>query len=110
MSEFLFVYRGGRRPESPEQGQQIMQKWVTWLKSLAESGNLKDGGHPLDYTGNVVRARNSVTDGPYAESKDLVGGYSIVEARDLAHATELSFGCPTFESGGFVEVRPIMKM
>ena len=49
-----------------------------------------------------------MTDGPYAE-KDLVGGFSMVEAKDIAHAVELSLGCPIFETGGAVEVRPVMR-
>jgi hypothetical protein len=56
------------------------------------------------------KQKKTVTDGPYAEAKDLVGGYTLVEAKDLAHAAELSMGCPIFERGGFVEVRPVMKM
>jgi len=51
-----------------------------------------------------------VTDGPFAEAKDLVGGYTLIEAKDLAEAAELSKGCPIFERNGFVEVRPVMKM
>ena len=111
MSEFLYVYRGGVRAQSsPEQMQQIMQKWMTWMQGLAEKGHLKDRGHPLEQEGKVVSANGkSVTDGPYAE-KDLVGGYSLIEARDLAQATELSKGCPILERGGCVEVRAIMKM
>ena len=50
------------------------------------------------------------TDGPYTEAKDLVGGYTIVEAKDIDQAVELSRGCPIFEGGGSVEVRPVMKM
>jgi hypothetical protein len=51
-----------------------------------------------------------VTDGPFAEAKDVVGGYTLVEARDLEHAVELSKGCPIFEREGAVEVRPVMKI
>ena len=111
MSEFLYVYRGGQRPTgSPEQMQQMMQKWMAWMKKLGETGNLKEPGHPLDAGGKVVSgAQKNVTDGPYAE-KDVVGGFSIVEARDLDHAVELSRGCPIFERGGAVEVRPIAKI
>ena len=111
MSEYLFVYRGGNRSAlSPEQMQQVMQKWMTWMQGLAEKGHLKDRGHPLDTAGKLVSGRSkSVTDGPYAE-KDLVGGYSLIEARDLAQAAELSKGCPIFERDGSVEVRPIMQM
>jgi hypothetical protein len=110
MNDFLFLYRGGKRPESPAQGQQVMQKWMDWLKDLGAKGHLKDPGHPLEQTGKVVRSRTAITDGPFAEAKDLVGGYSLVLADDLAQAVEISKGCPIFDAGGLVEVRPIMKM
>ncbi len=111
MSEFVYIYRGGTRPTSPEQGEQLMQKWVTWLKELGAKGHVKDQGQPLDATGKVVSGKQkTITDGPYAESKAVVGGYSLVVAKDLAHAAELSKGCPIFELGGFVEVRPVMQM
>jgi hypothetical protein len=111
MSEFLYLYRGGQRPtSSPEQMQQMMQKWLAWMKQLGDQGRLKEPGHPLDSTGRVVTGKQkTVTDGPYAE-KDIVGGYSIVEARDFGHAVELSHGCPIFEIGGTVEIRPVMKI
>jgi len=111
MSEFLYIYRGGMRDfrkQSPEEMQQVMQKWMTWMQGLAEKGHLKDRGHPLEPDGKLVSGKN-VTDGPYAE-KDLVGGFSLVEAKDLAQAAELSKGCPILERGGAVEVRPIMQM
>jgi hypothetical protein len=110
MSEFLFLYRGGERPESPAQMQANMQRWMAWMEKLGASGNLKDRGQPLDAGGKTVKGKQkSVTDGPYAE-KDVVGGFSIVEAKDIAHAVELSLGCPIFETGGAVEVRPVMTM
>jgi hypothetical protein len=111
MSEFLYVYRGGDRAAlSADQMQQVMQKWVTWMQGLAEKGHLKDLGHPLEAAGKLVRGRSkNVTDGPYAE-KDLVGGFSLIEARDLAQAAELSKGCPILERDGSVEIRPIMQM
>jgi hypothetical protein len=111
MSEFVFLYRGGERADSPEQSEREMQRWVAWMKELGEKGHLKERGQPLERTGKVVRGKPKVvTDGPYAESKDLVGGYTLVEAKDLSHAAELSKGCPIFESGGLVEVRPVMEM
>jgi len=112
MSEFLYVYRGGIDPSSrsPEEMQRVMQKWMTWMQGLAEKGHLKDRGNPLERQGKLVSGTSkTVTDGPYAE-KDLVGGYSLIEARDLAQAAELSKGCPILENGGAVEVRPIMQM
>jgi len=112
MNEFLFLYRGGERGnESLAQMQQEMQRWMTWLGKLRESGNVKDTGQPLERgAGKVVKGKTrAVTDGPYAE-KDVVGGYTLVQAKDLAHAVELSLGCPIFEFGGVVEVRPVMKM
>ena len=67
-------------------------------------------GEPLDRTGKVLTGKQKViTDGPY-EAKDLVGGYLVVAAENLDHATELAKGCPIFETNGIVEVRPVMKM
>lgn len=111
MSEYLFLYRGGSRPESPAEGEQVMQKWISWMQDLETKGHLKDRGQPLEGEGKVVRGKQrSITDGPYAESKDIVGGYTLIEAKDLAHAAELAGGCPIFDREGLVEVRPVMKM
>lgn len=112
MSEFVYLYRGGRRPESAAEGEQVMQKWSTWLQDLAAKGHIKDQGQPLAPEGKVVRGKGAgaVTDGPYPESKDLVGGYTLVEAKDLGQAADLADGCPILEAGGLVEVRPVMQM
>jgi hypothetical protein len=110
MSEFVFLYRGGVRPDSPDLMQQMIQKWMTWLKDLGAKGHLRDPGRALELTGKLVRGRQkSVTDGPYAETKDIVAGYSVVQAKDIAEAVEFSLGCPIFDTGGIVEVRPVMK-
>ncbi|HEX4446054.1 MAG TPA: YciI family protein [Polyangiaceae bacterium] len=112
MNDFVYLYRGGNSTGTPEQMQKQMERWGTWLKELGAKGHLKDMGHPLEAGGTIVKgkAKGAVTDGPFAEAKDLIGGYSLVQATDLAQAAELSKGCPIFEVGGVVEVRPIMKM
>jgi hypothetical protein len=116
VSRFLYLYRSTEAARqdamgTPERAQQNMQRWVAWMGELDAKGHLADRGQPLDRGGKVVRGqRKTVTDGPYTEAKDLVGGFSIVEARDLDQAVELSRGCPILEGGGSVEVRPIMHM
>jgi hypothetical protein len=111
MSEYLFLYRGGNRPTSPQDAQAVMQQWMTWLQDLAKQGHIKDQGQPLEPVGKVVTGnQKTVTDGPFAEAKDLVGGYTLVSAKHLDEAAELSKGCPIFARGGSVEVRPVMKM
>jgi hypothetical protein len=111
MSEFVFLYRGGERPTSPEQGQQVLQKWMAWFKDLAARGHVVDRGQPLERSGKIVRGADKVvTDGPFAEAKDVVGGYTLIKANDVAQAAELARGCPILERGGAVEVRPVMKL
>ena len=111
MSAFLFLYRGGTQPTSPQEGQKVMQQWMTWLQELAKKGHVKDQGQPLERGGKVVKGtERTIVDGPFAEAKDLVGGYTLVLANDLNQAAELSKGCPIFDNGGAVEVRPVMKM
>jgi len=88
--------------------QKHFEQWVAWFKELGAAGRLKDPGHPLQNTGKVVSGSQKVVkDGPYAEAKDVVGGYIIVEADDIGQAVELSKSCPILEAGGSVEVRPV---
>jgi hypothetical protein len=112
MSEFAFLFRGSdRATKSPEQAQKTAEKWVAWMKALGERGHLKETGHPLDGTGKVVRGKQkAVTDGPYAEAKDIVSGHMLIEAKDVADAVELAKACPIFEDGGSVEVRPVLQL
>jgi hypothetical protein len=108
MSEFTFLFRGRETPSSPEQMQRQLQTWLEWFKDLSAKGYLKDPGHPLEHGGKLVTGKQKlVSDGPFAEAKDVVGGYIIVEATDLSHATELAKGCPILSVGGSVEVRPV---
>ena len=115
MSEFVLLYRftpESRREAmgSPERAQAAMTKWRAWFEEMTSKGQLKNAGQPLDDAGKVVRKHNTVTDGPYAETKDVIGGYSVIEARDLDHAAQIASGCPIIEGGGSVEVRPVRQM
>ena len=111
MGDYLYLYRGGDNARSPENMEQRMQKWVKWLGDLGAKGHIKDQGQPLEEGGKVVSGGGkTVTDGPYAEAKDLVGGFTLVQAKDIDQAAELSKGCPILEIGGAVEIRPIMQM
>lgn len=113
MSNFLYLFRGGdarRLQQSPEEMQEHMQKWGVWMGSLREKGQLVDG-LPLGKEGKVVeKAGEIITDGPFAEGAEVVGGYLIVTADNLDNAVEISKGCPVFEHGGNVEIREIMSM
>jgi hypothetical protein len=111
MSEFTFLFRGGEKPSSPQEMQRSLERWRRWFDELQTNGHLKDPGHPLEPTGSVVTGKTKVVnDGPFAETKDVVGGYIVVEAKDLPHATELSKGCPILEAGGSVEVRRVRTL
>lgn len=94
---------------SPEQMQEIIDRYKRWRMSLAERGILSGGEKLRDGAGRVLRKNSSklaVTDGPYAESKEVIGGYFLLEAPNLDKAVELSSDCPHLEFGA-VEVREI---
>jgi hypothetical protein len=111
MSEFIYLIRGGETPASSEQMQRRIGKWVAWMKKLGAKGHIKDRGHPLEDGGKVVGGNKKiVSDGPYVEGKEAVGGYMLIEANDLPYAAEIARGCPILELGGSVEVRPIQKV
>ena len=112
MTDFLFLFRGGGSGPnpSPEQMQRSLQQWGTWIQGLAQAGKFK-AGEPLERGGKVVAgAKKLITDGPFVESKEIVGGYLIVSAASLEEATTMSKGCPILEEGGSVEVRQIHPM
>ena len=106
MAKFMFVYRdkADDQPEfSPEEMQAQMQKWGVWFTQLGDK--LVDGGDALLPTGKVLSGNGTVTDGPFIEAKELVGGFSILQADSLDAAIELARGCPISEHGGTIEVR-----
>ena len=114
MPKFMFIYRDPvesmNQKLSPDQMQANLQKWWDWLGQGQEAGWVTSLGDPLTPDGRVVQADKSITDGPYAESKELVGGYSMIQADDFDQACEYAMGCPIYESGGVVEVREIMNV
>jgi hypothetical protein len=110
MASFLFVYRGGDEAYAkmtPDEIQQNMQKWGNWIRQALQQGWMTDPGDALTPEGRVVNAKKVVTDGPFVESKECVGGYSIVKADNIDAAAELAKGCPALLTGGKVEVRPL---
>jgi hypothetical protein len=110
MTQFLYLYRGGDSSGTPEEMQKTMQKWMAWMQDLGAKGKLKDRGNPLEATGKVVKKKTAITDGPFAEAKDIIGGYTLVETTDINEAAALAAGCPIYDTGGYVEVRPIRTM
>lgn len=110
MNKYMYLFRGGDKgmaQMSPEEGEAHLNLWKSWMGDLGEAGHFVEG-EPLKREGKLVRERGKViTDGPYMEGKELVGGYLIVSANSLEHAAELSKGCPIFDLGGTVEVREI---
>jgi|SRR5438876_11759426 len=108
MSDYALLFRGRDRTGSPDQIQKALLRWRSWFDGLAQGGNLKDPGHPLeDARTTVSGSSRTVTDGPYVETKDLIAGFIVISATDLAHAIELAKGCPILDVGGAVEVCPI---
>jgi hypothetical protein len=107
MAKFLFVYRGGSDAAAkitPEEMQQHMQKWEKWIGEGMQKGWMLNPGDGLTEEGRVVKAK-VVTDGPFVESKEIVGGFSIVQADTIDAAVQLAKGCPGLLYGGTVEVR-----
>ena len=111
MKDYLLVFRTdfSKMPKaSPEEMQALAKKWMDWFGSIAAQGKLAERGNRLVPAGKVLRANNVVTDGPYMEIKESLGGYAIVKASSLDEAAELAKNCPVFGYGGCVEVREIM--
>lgn len=113
MKDFLLLFRNdfSNTPQpSPEQMQALAKKWMDWFGSIAAQNKLTERGNRLVPAGKVIRPNNVVTDGPYMEIKEALGGYAVVKANSLEEAAELGKGCPVLNYGGSVEVREIMVL
>ncbi len=95
---------------SPEEMQAMTKRWMDWIGGIAAQNKLANRGNRLFPSGKVVKPGNIITDGPYSEIKESIGGYSIVKANSLEEAAELAKGCPGLSVGGTVEVREINQM
>lgn len=114
MNEFLLIFRRDFNPLesqlSPEQLQKMMKEWQNWMGSIAAQNKLVNAGNRLSADGKVVKPGALVTNGPYVETKEAIGGYILIRAETLDEAAEMAKGCPILMIGGNVEVRTIVPM
>jgi hypothetical protein len=112
MEKFMLIFQAeitGKTP-SPQQMQEIMGKWNSWIDKLVKAGKYVSG-EPLLPGGKIIKGNTkTVTDGPYTEGKEIIGGYFIVNAADYNEAVALCDDYPDYERGGAVIVRQVQKM
>lgn len=114
MTEFLYLFRltpqALQTEASPEELQARVSQWSAWFERLATAGHILSPGHRVMPSGAIVRDREGATAPvPSSDGTDVVSGYTVICARDLLHAQELTRDCPIFEQGGVVEVRPVRQ-
>ena len=112
MKDFMMLFHSEANPDfnpTPEQIQEEVKAWQDWMGSIGAQGKLKNPGEALGFEGKTMHADGSITDGPYAELKEIVGGFIIVSSDTIQDAIKLAEGCPALASGGKVEVRDIMN-
>lgn len=112
MQEFVLLFRrdfvtSGIQP-SPEQLQSMLKPWQDWMGSIAAQNKLVSSGNRLGGEGRVVKPGKLVTNGPYVEIKEAIGGLIVIRANDIDEAAEIAKGCPVLTIGGNVEVRPVI--
>lgn len=106
----MLIFRGTDwyKGLSPEEMQQVGDKWMTWFKGLMASGKAV-AGNPLEREGKIVSGKNGrvVSDGPFAESKETIGGYFLLKVNTLDEAVAIAKDCPGLPYGIRVEVRQV---
>lgn len=108
----MMLFRNAYNPEfkpSPEQMQASIQLWQEWVKGIAVQGKFVSTSR-LGFEGKILKPNNIVTVGPYAEIKEITGGYIIVKAATIDEALILAEGCPVLQIGGNVEIRNMIQM
>jgi hypothetical protein len=112
MSKFVLLLHSdptGWQKLSPDEMQKAVEKFMAWMKKPYTTGGERltpDAGRVMRNTNGNLRA----TDGPYSESKEVLGGFYIIEAANYEEAVERTRDHPTLEYGGTVEVRQIWEM
>lgn len=107
---YMLLFRGNdwHKGLSPEEMQQVADQWMAWFKRLTEQGTAI-AGNPLEPEGRIVSGKNGrvVSDGPFAESKEAIGGYFLLRVSTLDEAVAIAKQCPGLGYGAVVEVRPV---
>lgn len=106
----MLIFRGTDwyKGLSPEEMQRVADVWMAWFKRLTDEGKAV-AGNPLEREGKIVSGKNGriVSDGPFAEAKETIGGYFILKVNDLDEAVAIAQECPGLPYGIRVEVRPV---
>ena len=107
---YMLIFRGTDwyKDLSPEQTQQVADRWMAWFNRLKDEGKAV-AGNPLEREGRIVSGKNGrvVSDGPFAESKETIGGYFLLKVDTLDDAVVVAQQCPGLPYGIRVEVRPV---
>lgn len=110
MKDFLLLFRqpgDDYSNVSPSEMQTLLQKWQDWIGGIAAQDRLSAPGARLALEGKVLKAGGVITDGPFVEIRERLGGFIMIKAESLEEATTLAHGCPAVDAGGSVEIRPI---
>jgi hypothetical protein len=109
---YMLLFRGSNWDKglSPEELQRVTGQFMAWFERLSQQGKVTSG-HPLMPEGKIVSGKNGriVADGPFAESKETIGGYFLLQVDDLDQAVTIAKECPALEYGLTVEVRPVAE-
>ncbi len=112
MKEFVLLFRKTDLDDSsvePENMKGLVKKWNDWVGGIVAEGKLVSNGARLSNEGKVLKPGGVITDGPFVEIKEKLGGFAIVKAESLDEATTLAHGCPVLDVGGSVEIRPFFE-
>ena len=107
-SEYVMLIRntGWYKGLSSEEIERCLNQFTGWAERLTSEGKIK-GGHPLVHEGKLIDNKKAVTDGPFAESKEAIAGYILIQAASLQEAVEIAKGAPCLDYGQTLEVRAI---
>lgn len=113
MNTYMLLLVSDYKPNddlSAEEKGKMMNKYLEWLNELKNKGIVKDG-RPLASEGRVIKKETGlISDGPFSETKEIVGGYYLIEAPTLEEASAIAKTCPHIEMGGSIQVRPVMDI
>lgn len=110
MKEYMMIFRNEKMGAAPSEAEMTaaVKQWQSWISGIAAKGKFSSTNRLLP-EGKTISPDKMVTDGPYMEVKEMIGGYLVVKANSIDEALEMAKGCPNLAYGK-VEVRAVMPI
>ncbi len=108
--KFTYLFFGADPYKSQDEAVENIKQWTNWINDLAQKGIFVSGEQLEPDLRRLEGKKKKLNDGPFTESKEIISGIMVINAKDFDHAVEIAKDCPILDYNGNVEIRPNMQL